>query len=254
MLFFEIYIICFLFIVGLLAGKISVIVGLKMPLKEKDYFNNCDYCNKRFKWYELIPVVSYFINKKKCRYCDNKLNYWYPILEFISGILFSLSYVRYGFTYEMLIMIVLTMLLVIISVSDFKYFIILDQPLILFSFIILLVKIFIFGFESFLISLCSGVLIFMFMLMVRYLGNRIFKQESLGGGDIKLAMFFGFLLGIRLSILSLICGSFLAFPYAVYSSLTNKDNEIPFGPFLVGGLYLVFMFQEPIKSFLSIIF
>ena len=82
----------------------------------------------------------------------------------------------------------------------------------------------------------------------------MFKQESLGGGDIKLSMFFGFVLGIRLSIVSLVVGSFLAFPYAVYFSLSNKQKEIPFGPFLIVGLYLVFIFMEPINSFLSIMF
>ena len=111
-----------------------------------------------------------------------------------------------------------------------------------------------FGFETFLVSLCSGILIFIFMMIIRYIGNKIFKQESLGGGDIKLSMLFGFMLGIKLSIVSLVIGSFLAFPCAVYYSLTDKSREIPFGPFLVTGLYLVFVFMEPINRFLSIIF
>ena len=92
------------------------------------------------------------------------------------------------------------------------------------------------------------------MLVIRHIGNIIFKQESLGGGDVKLAMFFGFMLGIKLSIVSLVVGSFLAFPYAVYCSLTDKQKEIPFGPFLISGLFLVFVFMSHINSFLTIIF
>lgn len=250
----DIYIICLLFIIGLFAGLISIVIGLKGPLNIKNYFNCCDNCNNNYKWYDMIPVISFFLNRGECRYCNKELSLMYPVLEIISGILFSFSYMIYGFSYEMLIMIILTILSLIIYVSDFKYYIIMDEPLIIFSITILTLKLVYFSFRTFLISLCSGVLIFIFMLAIRYIGNKLFKQESLGGGDIKLSMLFGFMLGIRLSIVSLVLGSFLAFPCAVYYALTDKNREIPFGPFLMTGLYLVFVFMEPIKSFLSVVF
>lgn len=250
----EICIICLLFIVGLFAGLISIIIGIKGPLKVKEYFNYCDNCNHKYKWYEMIPLFSYLLTQGRCKYCLKKKTIFYPILELISGILFTFSFIIYGFSYEMLAMIILTILSIIIYVSDFKYFIILNEPLIIFSLIILGLKFYFFGFETFLISICSGVLIFFFMLIIKYIGDKIFKQESLGGGDVKLSMFFGFMFGIKLSIVSLIIGSFLAFPYAVYSALTNSNKEIPFGPFLVTSLYFVFVFMEPINSFVTIIF
>ena len=92
------------------------------------------------------------------------------------------------------------------------------------------------------------------MLVIRYFGTKFFKQEALGGGDIKLATFFGFVLGLRLSIVSLILGSFLAFPYAIYCSMNKKNREIPFGPFLILGLDVTFIFMVYINNFLSIIF
>jgi len=91
-------------------------------------------------------------------------------------------------------------------------------------------------------------------MIVRYIGSKIFGQESLGGGDVKLSMFFGFVLGIRLSIATLVIGSFLAFPCAIYYALSNKGREIPFGPFLITSLYLFCVFMEPINSFLSVVF
>lgn len=253
-MYLDIFLICILFIVGVFIGEIAVIIGLKGPLKEKDYLNVCDYCNNKFKWYELIPIFSFFLNKGECRYCNKELSLWYPFLELLCGLLFSFSFMIFGLSYEMIIMITLTILATIIFVSDFKYFIILDVPLFIMSFLVLGLKYFFFGFQTFLISLCSGILILVFMLCVRYIGNKLFKQESLGGGDIKLAMFFGFTLGIKLSIISLVVGSFLAFPYAIYCSLSDKQKEIPFGPFLITGLFLVFMFMEQITSFLNIMF
>ena len=254
MMLVDIGIIVLLFFGGIFVGLGAIVAGLKFPLKKKEYFNVCDNCNSRYKWYEMIPIISFFLNKGECRYCNKELSLWYPFLELLSGLLFAISYMIYGFSYEMIIMLILTILFVVICVSDFKYYIISDQPLVLFSLVVLLLKFIFFGFETFWISVCSGLLLLIFMLVVKYIGDKAFKQESIGGGDIKLAVFFGFLLGIRLAIISLVVGSFLAFPYAIYYSLANKQKEIPFGPFLITGLYLVFVFMEPIKSFLSIIF
>lgn len=253
-MFVDILIICCLFLVGLIVARLAIVLGLKSPLKNKEYFNICDNCNNRYKWYQMIPFFSFFLDRGKCKYCNKKLNIAYPFMELISGILFSFSYIIYGFSYEMWIMIILIFLTINIYVSDFKYYIILDDLLFLISILVLGLKWYYFGFETFLISLCSGILIFIFMMMIRFIGNKIFKKESIGGGDIKLATLFGFLLGLRLSIVSLVLGSFLAFPYAFYCSLSGKDQEIPFGPFLVTGLDFVFFFMKFINSFLETIF
>ncbi len=250
----DIYIITLLFIVGILMGYINRIIAIKMPLKVKEYVNGCDKCNTKYKWYQLIPLLSFILQKGKCPYCKKNISFIYQILEIISGLLFALSYIFYGFSYEMIVMIVLTNLGILIYITDFKYYIILDEPLIFYSILILICKFIFFGYKTFLISVCSGLLIFVFMVVVQFIGNRIFKQESIGGGDIKLSMFFGFLLGVRLSIVSLILGSFLAFPCAVYYSISGVKREIPFGPFLITGLYLVFVFMEPIRNILTILF
>ena len=243
-----------LFIVGLIAGTISIIIGIKGPLPSKEYFNKCDYCNHEYKWYELIPVIPFILKKGRCSYCNRRSSFWYPFLEIVSGLLFMASYLIYGFSYEMLAFLVLTILTIMIFVSDFKYYIILDKPIWVFSVVILVAKWITYGFEVFILSLCSGILIFIFMFSIRYIANKIFKRDSLGGGDIKLSTFFGFLVAIRLSIVSLCLGSFLAFPYAIYYSLLDKKKEIPFGPFLILGLFVVFVFMEHINTFIAIVF
>ena len=240
---FDIYVISFLFLVGLFLGTAFIIIGMKTPLKRKNYINICDNCNNTYKWFELIPFVNYFLSRGKCRHCHNKLSIYYPVLQIITAILYSL-----------IAMLCIVSLNIIIWVSDFKYYIILDSPLIVTSIIILVSKLIFFGFRTFTISLFSGLFIFLFMLIIKMIGDSFFGRESLGGGDIKLSIIFGFVFGIRLSIITLIVGSLLAFPYAIYSSLNNKNQLIPFGPFLVSALLVVYVFMEPIKSFLSIIF
>lgn len=250
----DIYVISLLFLAGLFLGMIFIMYGIKGPLKTKLTAGYCAECNSSYEWYEMIPIVSYFLMRGKCSHCNKSLSPLLPMLELLSGLLFSFSYIIYGFRYEMFIMIILTLLLVNVYVSDFKYFIILDKPLFWMSVVVLILKFCFFGLKTFLISICSGLLLFLFMMLIRFVGNKIFKEESLGGGDIKLAVFFGFVLGLRLSIVTLVLGSFLAFPYAIYLALTNGKKEIPFGPFLLSGLYLVFIFMDVVNNFLSIIF
>lgn len=253
----KIYVISLLFITGIFVGLLCVIAGLKGPLKQKGKIiktNCCDNCNNEWKWYELIPIISFFLSKGECPYCKSNISLWYSFLEILSGLLFSFAYMIYGFSYEMLIMIILTMLTIIIFVSDFKYYLILDKPITIFSIIILTLKYIFFGLNTLIISFISGFLIFLFMLAIRFIGNKLFKEESIGGGDIKLTMIFGFTLGVRLSIIALTLGSFIAFPYAIYLSLSKNNKLVAFGPFLIIGLFLTFVFMPYINEFIFTIF
>lgn len=251
---FDITLIIFLFFIGLLIGLLGIMIGLKFPIKKKNLNNICDYCDNEYDMKELIPIISFFTNRGECPYCKNKLNKFYPILELVCGILFSLSFIIYGLSYEMIVMLLIVMLGVIIFVSDFKYFIINDSPLIAVSIIILLFKFVVFGLKTFVLSFVSGLVLFFFLLIMRFFANLIFKYDTLGGGDIKLAFVFGITLGIRLSIVVVILGAFLAFPYAIYASFSKKPREIPFGPFLMTGFLIVFWFMDAIKYFLNNLF
>ena len=61
---------------------------------ESENSKKCIHCNRE------IPL-SY----RKCPYCKNNLNKFYPILELVCGILFSLSFIIYGLSYEMIVML-----------------------------------------------------------------------------------------------------------------------------------------------------
>lgn len=251
---FDVYVLILLFLMGLFLGRLLIVYGLKFPLKNSPVYNICEYCNDKYNWYEMIPIVSFFINKFKCNYCGNKLNKWYLLLELILGLLYSTSYLLYGFSYEFFVFIILCSLGAVIFVTDFRYYIILDSSLLISSILILLLKFIFFGSRTFLISVLSGILIFMFVFFIKIVGDKFFGQESLGGGDVKLVAIFGFSLGVRLSIVSLILGALFAFPFALYCAIANKDKVIPFGPFLIFALIFVFVFMEPIRGVLNIIF
>ncbi len=244
-----------LFIMGTIFASFYTVVGMRLPNGKSIISprSHCESCNRILKWYELIPIISFFITSGRCRACNAKISLIYPLIELLGGILFVLSYLIFGFTYNTLIMLIISSLLIIIFVSDFKYFVILDSPLLISSILIFIIRYLDLGLKNTLIYVLCGFSMFVTMYLIKLLGDRLFKRESLGGGDIKLSFVMGLVLGFRLGIFSLIIASFLALPYAFYLIYSKKaDNEMPFGPFLISALLIVFMFISYFQDFINL--
>lgn len=243
-----------LFIIGECLGSFYLVVGKRLPINEDILFSRsrCDKCKKNLKWYDLIPIFSYVFLKGKCRYCGGKISPINLIVEISMGLLFALGYHFIPIGYNFYAYLVLTSLMILIFISDFSYYIILDSPLIISSILLFILKFIYFGYKDALLSLISGIFLFLVMYLIKIIGDKIFKRESLGGGDIKLAFVIGYTLGFRLSLIALILSSFLALPYSVASLKLQKNNEVPFGPFLVSSLFIVFLFQDKFVNILGL--
>ena len=138
-----------------------------------------------------------------------------------------------------------------IFVSDFKYLIILDSPLVISSILTLILKYCYFGLKEVGISIISGIILFVIMLLIGKIGKILFKKEALGGGDIKLAIVIGLILNLRLGLVAIILSSLLAMPYALGSIMLSKNKEVPYGPFLIGSLGIVFIFIEKFTNLIN---
>ena len=66
-----------------------------------------------------------------------------------------------------------------------------------------------------------------------WLGEKILKKESLGGGDVKMMFLFGLVLDPLLGTVTIFLGSFLALPMSLFLLYRNNEKMIPFGPFLL---------------------
>ena len=241
-----------LFIIGACLGSFYLVVGKRLPKNEDIIFSRskCDNCNHTLFWYDLIPIFSYIFLCGKCKYCHKKISITNLLIEISMGLLFSIGYIYMGFSYRYFIYLILISLMILIFITDFLYYIILDSPLVVSSILIIILKLIYNGYKDTILSILSGIVIFLVMYLIKIIGDKIFKRESLGGGDIKLSFVIGLTLGFRLSLISLILSSFLALPYSVASLKLQKNNEVPFGPFLVSSLFIVFLFYD---KFINII-
>ena len=171
----------------------------------------------------------------------------------INALIVLISYYVYGFSYDFLVSLIVAELVIIIVITDFKYMIILDSPLILSSLIVLGLKIYYYDLKTAGLALLSGLGLFIFMLVMAILGKKIFKKEALGGGDIKLAGVMGIIMGFRLGLIAIIFSSLIALPYALATIMLNKNKEVPYGPFLISTMALVFIFSDKFMNLVNLL-
>ncbi len=239
----------FMFIIGSCLGSYYGVLGLRIPRKENtlNSRSHCENCDHILKWYELIPIFSYLIQGGKCKSCHAKLSIMYPLLEFGTGLLFLVSYHSFGFSYNLIISLTLVSLFMLVIVTDLNYLIIPDRFIIVPSIIIFICKVLDKGIIDGLIQIGYGIICFIVMYLIMLLGNHIFKKESLGGADIKLMFLVGLTLDPMLAIIVLFLSSIIALPVSLIILLKNKEHVIPYGPFIVLGLLIVFYTKYDIR-------
>lgn len=235
------YLIIF-FILGLHMGSFLTVIGLRLPKKENftTTRSHCDSCGHILGATEMIPILSYILQKGRCRHCGAKVDVLSTYIEFFTGALFAVAFYAFGFSYELLIALGIVSLLMIVVVSDITYLIIPDEVLAFFSVYFLIIQILNLGLLGAGKQLLSGLFLFGVMYLIMILGNKMLKKESLGGGDIKMMFVFGLVLDPLLGALSIFLASVIALPISLILLKHQRERVIPFGPFLLIALTFIY--------------
>ena len=249
------YFIIVFFIIGIVFGSFYNVVGYRVPKGESIVYppSHCTKCNHKLGMLELIPIFSYIFLGGKCKNCKSKISCFYPIFEFASGALFSLSYIVFGISLECLLSIVFISMLLIIIISDYQTMIIPDSVLIIFGIFILIIKYFIIGYPGILYALVDGIIAFIFMLLLKLFGDFLFKKESMGGGDIKLLGIVGIVLGYPMAIISVFFAAIIGLPISIIMLKKNTSHEIPFGPFLAISAIIILLCRLNIDTIIKLL-
>lgn len=239
----EVFIVISIFVIGMIFGSFFNVVGYRLPNEMSLIFpgSHCTKCNKKLSWYELIPVFSYLFQRGKCRKCGEKISILYPVVETLTGILFVISYLVFGFTSNFVISLLLSSFLVIVIVSDINYLIIPDEVTLVIAILIGIVRLVSDGLLKTSEYILCGVILFLIMYLIMRIGNYMFKKESLGGGDIKLMFVTGLVIGIEKGLFSIFLASLLALVPSVIASYKSNEGAVPFGPFLIVAALIMYM-------------
>lgn len=242
-----------IFIIGTLFGSFFLVVA-ERGLRDEDYISKssyCCYCKKNLKPHHLIPVISYIFLKGKCEYCNTKLSIMYPLTEIITGLLFAYCFFVFGPSYEFFISLILSSLLIIICITDFLEYIILDAPLVVANIFIICLMIYFLNSTEFCFHFFSGIFLFSFFLLIKFVADKVYGRESMGGGDIKFAFTIGLVLGFELALYAIVLSAFLALPTSIITVMITKNKEVPYGPFLAGALLIIYLNMDKFITFFT---
>jgi len=239
-----------IFILGLIVGSFSNVCIYRIPKSESIVYpaSHCPKCHSKIKPVDNIPLLSFILLKGRCRNCKSKISIQYPIVELVTGLIYLIIYLIYGLSIQTLVYIILSSALIIIAFIDLNEEIVPDVislPGIVIGFILS----FFVPYISFINSALGIVVGGGIILVIGLAGSVIFKKEAMGGGDVKLAAMIGAFLGWRYIVISLFLGFFvgaLAGIILILSKIKNREDAIPFGPFIVLGSFITLFWGEKI--------
>lgn len=211
------------FVYGLIFGSFYNVVALR-GLEGKSLLkpSHCNKCGVRLKAINLIPVLSYIIQKGKCHKCHEKIDLIYPIFEFLTGLSFALIYQTYGLSIEFFIQVILISALIISTITDIKEMIVLDSVVIISCIAIFLLRIL--NKELLGMYLISSLVYFIVFFIIN-------QFELIGGGDVKLIAVIALSVGWYNTLIVLLISSVTAIAYY----FIKRQKQFKYVPFLLVG-------------------
>lgn len=231
----DIYYMTILFMFGACFGSFGNAIIYRLPRGISLLGRSaCTQCKSQIAGWNNIPLVSYILLRGRCARCAAPFSIQYPLVEFITAILFAAVYFYYGKSWTTVEYLILVWALVVCSFIDWEHMILPDQ-FTLGGIVI--------GFVGAYLNpdrtLLDAFFGFLFgggiLWLVAYVYFVFSGREGLGGGDIKLLAWLGTLLGWKAIPFIILCSSVLGSIVGLYISRKSTDKlkaVIPFGPFI----------------------
>ena len=233
----------------------------------------CPSCRTILRWYELVPIVSYLFLRGRCRSCGGAISFRYPLIELISGGTLVLIFVRYGLDSYSITLAFFFMLLLIVFLIDWESLIIPNGIIVAGILIGVVLNLFI-SFHQLIAALGSALIAFLLMLLIRTAGNAVFKKETMGIGNTKLAALVGLFIGVQNFILAVWAAAMLGCLYWIVKrymmgspievspdksgqAVPAKDMKLPFGSFLSVTSFLVLLlsnYVDPLTKIFQLLY
>ncbi|MFA1641641.1 A24 family peptidase [Chryseomicrobium imtechense] len=231
------------FIYGLVFGSFYNVVGLRVPNGESIVHppSHCPKCSRRLTVLDLVPVFSYIFLRGKCRGCGSKISFVYPFMELITGVLFALAFWHFGWSLELAVALVFYSLLVVLTVSDLAYMLIPDKFLLFFGIPLVILRIFE-PLDPWWDSYLGAAVGFTLLLLIA-----IVSRGGMGGGDIKLFLVIGIVLGTIQSLVVLGLASVIGLIFGIISlrlAKKGRKTPIPFGPSIAIAAVIVHLYGQ----------
>lgn len=196
--------------------------------------SRCPACGHEISALENIPVISYLLQKGRCRGCDTSISTRYPAVEILTAILTGVVAWKFGFGVAGIGAMFFTWALIALSGIDLDTQLLPDS--ITLPMLWLGIGLNLFATYTDLTSSVIGAMAgYLSLWSVYWLFKIITKKEGMGFGDFKLLAMIGAWLGWQILpltiILSSVAGAIIGIALIVFRS-HNRSQPIPFGPYL----------------------
>lgn len=238
----EIAIVVFIF--GTMIGSFLNVVIYRIPKGESIVFpaSKCQSCQTPLKWYHNIPVFSWIALGGKCGFCKEKISVQYPLVEFLTGIIFVALYFKLGLVWYLPFIAASFAALFALVMIDFKYMAVPDNVNFA-ALIFALVQ------PEFLMALLYASIAAGGLYLIGLLSSLIARREAMGGADVIVAGTMGALLGFPNFFVAL----FLSALLAMIPALIWRDKGVPFVPFLALATFIVYLYDTQATQLLETI-
>ena len=247
---------------GLLFGSFATVAAHRIPRRQSIVSgrSRCPNCAHQIGAAENIPVLSYLIQRGRCKRCGAAISIRYPVIEVTTAVLFALTVWKFGASIEAVVFGTFFWVLVVLSAIDLEHRLLPNRvvyPALAAGWLGLVLLALLRETPERLIDAAVGALVFGgFFFVVAFL-----VPAGMGGGDVKLAFVLGTFLGYLGGVGLVIVGMFLAFLLGsligVGLMLVRKGGRktmVPFGPFLALGTAIsIFVGRFLLEGYLSLL-
>ena len=252
----------FLFLFGLIIGSfLGVIIDRSVHGDSFIYGRSkCPKCRKTIRWYDNIPLISFFLLRGRCRNCGKQISWSYPVIEGMTGALFVWWYVIGAAVFKLstqpftilqpAFWLLVGIGFLVVFFADFLYGIIPNGAVYGLTALGIAYRLALTGMSimrpiDLLFSLLAAMAMTVFFLFLWW----ITKKRGLGLGDVKFVLPLGLIVGWPAILVAVFLADILGAVTGLLLIAGGKKKfgqTIPFGPFLVLGGVLALLFSDHI--------
>lgn len=247
----EVFLYIYLFIIGLVFGSFFNVVGIRLAANQSIIYprSHCPNCKHQLTAMERIPVLSFLLQKGRCKVCQEPISLQYPLIECITALLFATVPLKVGWSSELIIAFLLISLLITVTVADLENMIIPNKLLLFFCCLILLLRFFL-PLSPWWDSYLGAIVGFLLLFLISLLSN-----GAMGGGDIKLFTVLGMFIGTVGVIWTLFLASLFGLIYGaiqIARKEMQRKEPLPFAPFISIAAIIFYFFSDQLNDLLQL--
>lgn len=227
---------------GAVIGSFLNVCIVRLPAEQSVVSppSRCPQCGKPVEWRDNIPMFSWLLLGGKCRGCGKPISILYPLVELATALLWAGMAWYYGLSLEALTGALFGTLLIGIALTDAREYIIPNE----FTYGGLAIGLVLSaagGLDSVLSALIGGLVGFGILWLVGIAGRWAFKEEAMGGGDIKMMAMVGAFVGWQGVLLTIFLGALAGTAIFLPLTLLGRKKLVPFGVFLAIGAAVTYV-------------